>query len=291
MTDFTACKKINTLAFGGNNGLKIGIDYQGKPYMVKFAPHPKNNGDISYTNSCISEYIGCHVFNMLGIPVQETELGTYERNGKQYIVVACKDFTENKFTLLEFAKIKNGVLESTFGGQGLDLEDVLLTVREQEIFSPVAMEQRFWEMFVTDAYLGNFDRNNSNWGLLVDNITKAVQLAPVYDCGGCLYPQLDDSSMQQILQDKAEIENRVFVFPNSIYKQNGRKVNYREFLINTDNVLCRRILQDINARIDEEWINSFIDGMEVISEVRKTFYKTMLHCRKKWILDAALKGE
>ena len=35
------------------------------------------NDNLSYANSCISEYLGCHIFNMIGIKAQETILGSY----------------------------------------------------------------------------------------------------------------------------------------------------------------------------------------------------------------------
>lgn len=47
---------------------------------------------MSYTNSCISEHLGSYIFEIIGIPVQETILGTYNVNGKEKVVVACKDF-------------------------------------------------------------------------------------------------------------------------------------------------------------------------------------------------------
>lgn len=43
-------------------------------------------------------------------------------------------------------------------------------------------------MFIVDAFLGNFDRHNGNWGILVDECKKTAEIAPVYDCGSCLYP-------------------------------------------------------------------------------------------------------
>ncbi|HCB94978.1 MAG TPA: protein kinase, partial [Ruminococcus sp.] len=61
--------------------------------MLKFPPLPTINKEMSYTNSCISEYIGCKIFDSVGIPVQETVIGTYTSNGREKIVVACKDFT------------------------------------------------------------------------------------------------------------------------------------------------------------------------------------------------------
>lgn len=50
-----------------------------KQYMLKFPPMPSINKDMSYSNSCISEYIGCHIFESIGIPTQKTLIGTYSK--------------------------------------------------------------------------------------------------------------------------------------------------------------------------------------------------------------------
>ena len=52
--------------------------------------HAIKNPNLSYTNSCTSEYLGCHIFNMLGVKAQDTLLGKYEYHGKVRTVVACK---------------------------------------------------------------------------------------------------------------------------------------------------------------------------------------------------------
>lgn len=98
MIDFTNSIKKNK-AYAGVNGSKIAVVYNGEQYMLKFPPFPTINKGISYTNSCISEYIGCKIFESVGIPVQETILGTYTNNGKTKIVVACKDFTKPGITI------------------------------------------------------------------------------------------------------------------------------------------------------------------------------------------------
>ncbi len=64
--------------------------------MLKFSPFPTIYKEMSYTNNCISEYLGCQIFKSVGIPVQETLLGTYTSKAKEKIVVACKDFTSQK---------------------------------------------------------------------------------------------------------------------------------------------------------------------------------------------------
>lgn len=64
--------------------------------------------------------------------------------------------------------------------------------------------------------LGNFDRHNGNWGLLIDEKLKTVEIAPVYDCGSCLYPQLSADGMEKVLNSDDEINQRIFVFPASV---------------------------------------------------------------------------
>ena len=57
-----------------------------------------------------------------------------------------------------------------------------------------------------DALLGNFEKANGNWGFLIDEKNKCAEIAPIYDCGSCLYPQLEDKDIDKILNDKNEIE-------------------------------------------------------------------------------------
>ena len=130
MIDFTNSIKKNK-AYAGANGSKIAVVYNGEQYMLKFPPFPTINKGISYTNSCISEYIGCKIFESVGIPVQETILGTYTSNGKTKIVVACKDFTKPGITIQDFASLKNRIIDSERNGYGIDLADILSTIEAQ----------------------------------------------------------------------------------------------------------------------------------------------------------------
>lgn len=63
MIDFTNSIKKNK-AYAGANGSKIAVVYNGEQYMLKFPPFPTINKGISYTNSCISEYIGCKILSL-----------------------------------------------------------------------------------------------------------------------------------------------------------------------------------------------------------------------------------
>ena len=184
MIDFTNCRVIPGRAYNGANGSKIAVEYNGEAYMLKFPPSAEGKPtDLSYTNSCISEHIASSIFNMLGIRAQETMLGLFTVKGKEKLVCACKDFTAGGKRLFDFCSIKNTVLDSVSNGSGTELSDVMDTIDKQQYVSPIVLREHFWNMFIADALLGNFDRHNGNWGFLYDDAKGEAEIAPVFDCG------------------------------------------------------------------------------------------------------------
>lgn len=287
MIDFTNAVQKNK-TYAGANGGKISVLYNGEQYMLKFPPFPTINKEMSYTNSCISEYIGCKVFESVGIPVQETVIGTYTSKGKEKVVVACKDFTSQGITLQDFASLKNRIIDSERNGYGTELADILSTIDEQTAMDSETLKTRFWDMFIVDALIGNWDRHNGNWGFLYNNATDEVTLAPVFDCGSSLYPQADEDLMKKILSDKNELNHRIFDIPLSAVTYNGKKINYFKFLSEGEFPDCNKAIKRIASRIDIKKIYEIIDNTPTITELQKEFYKTMLTARKERIIDFSL---
>ena len=287
MIDFTNAVQKNK-TYAGANGGKISVLYNGEQYMLKFPPFPTINKEMSYTNSCISEYISCKVFESVGIPVQETVIGTYTSKGKEKVVVACKDFTSQGITLQDFASLKNRIIDSERNGYGTELADILSTIDEQTAMDSETLKTRFWDMFIVDALIGNWDRHNGNWGFLYNNATDEVTLAPVFDCGSSLYPQADEDLMKKILSDKNELNHRIFDIPLSAVTYNGKKINYFKFLSEGKFPDCNKALKRIASRIDMKKIYEIIDNTPTITELQKEFYKTMLTARKERIIDFSL---
>ncbi|MCM1040635.1 MAG: HipA domain-containing protein [Ruminococcus sp.] len=185
--DFTSCSPVLGRAYNGANGKKIAIRYEGIQYMLKFPPSGMAKPTkLSYTNSCISEHIGSCIYNFIGVKAQETMLGTFRVGTKTKVVCACKDFTAEGKRFFDFCSIKNTILDSESGGNGTELEDILDTIDKQQYLSPLDLQAYFWDMFVIDALLGNFDRHNGNWGFLFDDNTQKATIAPVFDCGSCV---------------------------------------------------------------------------------------------------------
>ena len=287
--DFTNCDVNRFRAYGGANGNKINVRYGGKSYMLKFPPKPRRNAEMSYTNGCISEYLACHVFEILGFHTQETLLGTYtDKRGKEKTVVACGDFTEGGKKLIEFAQLKNTCIDSEQNGYGTELSSILEAIEEQTLLPSGMLREFFWDMFIADALLGNFDRHNGNWGILVDEKKQSAEIAPVYDCGSCLYPQLDETGMQMVLSDQAEINNRIYVFPTSAIMENGKKISYASYISSLENSDCNAALERISERIDMDRIERLIDETPGLTELQRAFYLTMIQERKEKILDRSM---
>jgi len=288
MIDFSACEKRNK-AYGGANGNKISVIYNDALYMLKFPTVPTRTDAISYTNSCVSEYLGCKIFEMLGIQVQSVELGTYKVGEKEKVVVACKDFTSNGYVLQDFASLKNQIIDSERNGYGTEISDVLDTIRKQTVVDAKTLEEHFWNIFVVDALIGNWDRHNGNWGFLYNQRTDEVKIAPIFDCGSSLYPQADDELMKNILENKGELHHRVYNIPTSALQMNGKKIKYFEFLSSLQYEGCNRALKRIVPRINMDEIYKLIDETPYIDELQKKFYKTMLGTRKELLLDFSYK--
>lgn len=289
MIDFTPCEVNKFKAYGGANGNKIHVRYQGKGYMLKFPPVPGRSKTMSYTNSCISEYLACHIYESLGIKAQETLLGTYtDRRGKEKIVVACRDFTDEEKRLIEFAQLKNTCIDSEQNGYGTELSSIMAAIDEQTLIQQDELKAFFWDMFIVDALLGNFDRHNGNWGILVNEGKQTAEIAPVYDCGSCLYPQLAVKEMQGVLEREEEIDKRIFVYPTSAIEEQGKKVSYFEFISSLKHQGCNSALKRIHARIDMERINNLVKDVPFLEPIQKEFYRIMIRERKEKILDYSM---
>lgn len=88
--DFTDMPKRNK-TYAGANGSKIAIIYENKQYMLKFPSLPMKNKDMSYSNSCFSEYLGSKIYESAGIPVQETLLGPGAKSQRESVLKKLED--------------------------------------------------------------------------------------------------------------------------------------------------------------------------------------------------------
>lgn len=279
MIDFTNCiEELNN--YKGSEKKKT-IRYDDKKYLVKFPdPVREKNKNISYINNAFSEYVGSNVFRIVGFETQNTILGTYTYNEKEKIVCACEDFTDGNNVLYEFENLAL----STNPDKKIETElaDILEVIEETKMVIPNDTKEKFWDMFVIDSLIGNTDRHNGNWGFLVNARSSKAEFAPIYDCGSCLNPMLEDKQIEEL--NETEMKN-LAINCYSCIKENGKKINYMAYVKSMKNEECNKAIYRVFKRINIEQINRFIDKISCMSDVRKNFYKKIICLRYEIIKE------
>lgn len=255
---------------------KKSIIINGNPYIIKF--QKKSRDGLRFNH--VSEYVGSHIFSMLGIETQETFLGTY----KGEHVVAIKDFLNKGEVFVPFNGVGDSSLEhdkEKYQYTYNDIEDMLQeNVKLTNVHKTIEL---FWDMFIIDALIANFDRHGSNWGFIKKD--SFYRISPVFDNGSCLFPQLNsDELILNVLNNKEEIDRRIFQFPTSQIKYNGKKSSYYEIISSLEFSHCNDALKRISERINPDRINCLIDSVDGISDIRKEFYKIILMKRYEQII-------
>ena len=271
--DFSSCQ-ISNIRYGGSER-KIGIWINDEPYMLKFQKDTK----FGKRNNHLSEFLGSHVFELLGIEVHKTFLGEYF--GEK--VVACKDFVTDGYEFVPFNDVGESTIDTDKEKHQYTYEDIILLLEKNRKLTKVnETVSAFFEIYLVDALLGNFDRHGANWGFLKKEVK--YQLAPVFDNGSCLFPGLvNEDEMRFVLENEGEIDERVYRFPTSQIKLGDRKSSYFEVISSLRYKECNEALLKIVPRVNLGKIDGLIDSLD-ISNTHKTFYKTMIKARYEKIL-------
>ena len=294
--DFTDSPIDLTANYGGSDQ-KRGIIYNGERYMIKMPDRiteEKRNGlNSSYSNSVFSEHICCEILKNLGFDVQETLLGyVVQSNGEEKPVVACKNFVPEGYSLVDFRAIEDALLIDKKAGRIPRIGDIYEILGSPNAYfskemCELAME-RYWDTFILDAMLGNFDRHANNWAYLIKNDGTDITFAPIYDCGSCLYPKIADDAIPQILSSQEEIIKRVEKFPTAALElENKMKASYKDYINSLNNPDCTAALMRIYPKLNMDIINNTINNTPYITDTRKMFYSTMIRARIEIILEPA----
>lgn len=255
---------------------KIGITINGEDYIIKF----RKKTEFGPRNNHISEYLGCKIIESFGLKVQSVYLGTYD--GEE--VVAIKDFVNENQQFVAFNDVGESSIEEdrdTFQYSYEDITKALLS--NNKLQDPRVTIRQFWDMYILDALLGNFDRHGGNWGFVKEN--NVYSLAPIFDNGSCLFPNLtDEDEMKKIIGNREETEKRVYTFPTSQILLHGQKSSYYEVISSLAYPECNAALKRMFRQLKPEKIERIIGNTEFISDIQKEFYKHMITQRFRLIM-------
>ncbi len=256
------------------------IEYNKNFYRIKFGEN--------YRFECFSEYIGSHIYNIIGCKAQETLLGVCDFQENKIPVVACKYITGNGDFLCGMDDILDRFCRTEYC---TNLEAIISAIKLQNIFDWKVLIKNFWEMFIVDLYISNDDRYSDNWSVIYNVFKEKFELAPVFDCGDCLFSCELKNDFFNILENVGRLQNLDYFLKDTSkgkHEKKGKKLSVIDFLLHTDDRECLKTLVSISKRIDEKKINAMIDEITLLSDWEKNFYKTVLHIRKTFIIDRIL---
>lgn len=304
--DFSGCEySIRHGLYGGRAGSKDGILYQGDKYLVKYpkaARYFENAQGMRYTTSPLSEYIGSHIYGILGFDVHDTLLG--HRNGQ--IVVACRDFCEKPgVQLMEMRTIKNAAyqeletklemeMHGSATGDHVNLNEQMLHLDYNPVLQKVdGISERFWDMAVIDVLIDNNDRDNGNWGILVNENTGEYRLAPVYDNGNAFSNKATDAMLRHYMEGD-NLKERL-TGSRTAYEYNGRELSAKKLLQQDLPELSEALIRNVpKIEAGMEKVRAFVQdipetyhGHTVCSQVRKDYYVKGMEIRLSELLQPA----
>lgn len=263
----------------GGSEKKLGIVIDGEDYMLKF----QKRTPFGKRNNHISEFLGSHIFDICGFSTHKTYLGF--RGEEQ--VVACRDFNVSGRQFVPFNDVGESTLDQDKETYQYDYQDIMRMLRDNSKLTDVEETvSAFWKVYIMDALLGNFDRHGANWGFLKEK--SQYTMAPVFDNGSSLFPNLtDEEEMKKIMASEEETEKRIYQFPTSQVKLNGKKSSYYEVIHSLAFSECNKALTDVYQKIDMERIENLIGETPLITDVQKAFYRHILRERYEKIIKTS----
>lgn len=248
LVDFSNCE-LSTKSYEESSMKKNAIIYNGEKYLLKYREKNKarhyqdiKNQKETYFNSVYSEYISCHIGKMIGLDIQDTIIGFEKENNKlkgiQYIpCVACKDFCKSGENIVNFERIfeiVNRKENKRYNDENFN--DVLKVIEKQKFIDKNKLKENFLDMFVFDSFIGNFDRNLKNFGIIENEKDKTYRITPIFDCASSLHPKANRKRIKFLANSYERNSQFVYEYaltPNSYFKDdNGIKINYFDFLVN-----------------------------------------------------------
>ena len=280
------------ITYGGHSGSKKGILLENERWFLKYPKSTRsmNVVGMSYTTSPISEFMGSQIYSLLGIDTHEPKLGI--ANGR--IVVACKDFLNRDETIMDFNALKNDYdekiekeleeLSTSKSHSATDIDEIMIIMNYNDYFKKMPeLKDRFWDMFIVDAFLSNNDRNDNNWGLILNHNTLELRIPPVYDNGASFYSKSSDERIESILKDKIKIKQVVYDSAVSSFSKDGKVINPLKYIESMISNECNKALVRIFPKMDLNEIKTLFDsipkeynGLTILSEYqRELYYKSL----------------
>ena len=302
--DFSKCElSARNLQYGGRAGEKRGIFYNNEFWFLKFPKNTigmNNTNSLSYVTSPLSEYIGSHIFEILGFDVHKTILGICFDGKRNKVVCACKDFIndDKNELLIPYTALRNDSSECFMErnensmSSASNLNEIIFQLENNTILKEIReAKDRFWEVLVVDILINNNDRNEDNWGVIKFKSTNKYVMAPIFDNGNSFYSKTDDERIISILNDKERLFSSAANGVTAYESDDEKRLTVKNIL-NIDNedlkISLLKIYNLFQSKMNEiikfiEDIPTFFEDVFIISDDRKKYYIESIKIRLEMI--------
>ena len=177
-------------------------------------------------------------------------------------------------------------------GESIYLPDVLSAIELSPVLRSIpGVRERFWDMFVIDAFIKNPNRNNGDWDVLYLP-DGTYELASVYDNGSSLFNKRSASLATRRLDSPDELEQDAFGANVSCYRlpsinnPKGIPIHPFSYMESTHNPDLDAAVVRFAERVDLAAIDELIDsipeeayGIILMPDPVRTSHKTLLRKR------------
>ena len=272
MKDFSFWEKYDGASEGSGRSEKIWLLNPDTDQIGLF----KFKKDI-YTTDHVSECIAYELAKLLDIPCAKFELGTYQgREGSMSYNIVDREgaiLIEGIYCISAIYNFDAERLIDVETGEKYSFEMI------RKVLEPLELFDSFLPLLVFDFLIGNTDRHQSNWALILEN--GKLSLSPLYDNSSSLCAYVKEDRIKQYLgKDMLLWKSLVDTKSRSIIRITGhdkkapthlemlkflKKQYYRE---------TKDIVKTMEERISEEAVCRILDKYkESLSEEKRALIK------------------
>ena len=261
--------------------------------------YPKiDPADQKETTEHVSEHLAHQLGNVLNVSTANVDIGTRDGRIGSMSYLVCKqnealvegiDFISGKFP-----HYNAETMQDEESGTYYCIDHIFNSV-------PSVVPNRIWiEMMLFDFLIGNADRHQSNWALLMELVSKdpvsiQVRQCPLYDNGSslCCYENESQVENKDIRHFEALVDtkSRSIIRIDGSVKAKPRHRDVAQYLIGKYPI-AKTIAKRFLDRLTEDAINTIMDQYptEVLDTKKNLLIRRYL-LKKLELLDALLNSE
>ena len=261
--------------------------------------YPKiDPADQKETTEHVSEHLAHQLGNVLNVSTANVDIGTRDGRIGSMSYLVCKqnealvegiDFISGKFP-----HYNAETMQDEESGTYYCIDHIFNSV-------PSVVPNRIWiEMMLFDFLIGNADRHQSNWALLMELVSKdpvsiQVRQCPLYDNGSslCCYENESQVENRDIRHFEALVDSksRSIIRIDGSVKTKPRHRDVAQYLIGKYPI-AKTIAKRFLDRLTEDAINTIMDQYptEVLDTKKNLLIRRYL-LKKLELLDALLNSE